>query len=250
VKVTITPESKVVKNHQIACYETDGHQRLKPSAFMDLAQEMAYLAAEAMHFGYDELGAEGKAWVLSRFHYRFDDVPYWREKLEIQTWHKGPSGPFYLRDFALTSPDGRRRVSGTSSWIILDVASRRMCRTSEVTEMIPESTICHDNAIVEPAEKVQMPKGAVPEFIKTHKIGYSDIDLLGHTNNARYVILAMDCIPYETVSEKPIKDLRINFNHETKEGESLQLYHACEGLTHYVEGKVDDSQAFIVKIDF
>ena len=39
----------------IPCYDTDASFRLKPAAFMDHAQEMAYLAAQALHFGYDDL---------------------------------------------------------------------------------------------------------------------------------------------------------------------------------------------------
>ena len=50
----------------IPCYDTDASFRLKPAAFMDHAQEMAYLAAQALHFGYDDLQRHHTAWVLSR----------------------------------------------------------------------------------------------------------------------------------------------------------------------------------------
>ena len=79
LEAVITPESKVVLRQAIRCYDVDGAMRLKPAAFMDLAQEMAYIAADLMHFGYDELQQEGKAWVLSRMHFTFVDVPVWRD---------------------------------------------------------------------------------------------------------------------------------------------------------------------------
>ena len=250
LEAVITPESKVVVRQSVRCYDVDGAMRLKPAAFMDLAQEMAYIAADVMHFGYDELQQEGKAWVLSRLHFRFVDVPRWRDEIEIQTWHKGPSGPFYLRDFRINDLQGNARVLGTSSWVILDVQARRMCRTSEVTEMIPESTVCHDQAIETPAEKVAMPRGVQPEEVARHQVGYADVDLLGHTNNARYVVWAMDCIDYDLAASRSIKELWINFNHETKAGETVVLSRWQEEDTYYVEGKVDDRQAFCVKIQF
>lgn len=250
LEAVITPESKVVVRQSVRCYDVDGAMRLKPAAFMDLAQEMAYIAADVMHFGYDELQQEGKAWVLSRLHFRFVDVPRWRDEIEIQTWHKGPSGPFYLRDFRINDLQGNARVLGTSSWVILDVQARRMCRTSEVTEMIPESTVCHDQAIDTPAEKVAMPRGVQPEEVARHTVGYADVDLLGHTNNARYVVWAMDCIDYDLAASRSIKELWINFNHETKAGETVVLSRWQEEDTYYVEGKVDDRQAFCVKIQF
>ena len=58
MKGIITDDSKyVVKEEEIRCYDVDGALRLKPAAFMDLAQEMAYLAADAMHFGYEGVNA-------------------------------------------------------------------------------------------------------------------------------------------------------------------------------------------------
>lgn len=254
MKGHITSDSKYVIGKDITCYEVDGEQRLKPAAFMDIAQEMAYLAADAMHFGYDELKTDGKAWVLSRLQFSFVDVPMWRDSVEVATWHKGPYGPFYLRDFTISSPDGVRKVNGTSSWVILDVASRRMCRTTEVVEMIPESTVCHDAAIETPAPKVQMPKGAEPKLVGSHVVAYSDVDILGHTNNARYVVWGLDCIDYGVTSGKTMKDLAINFNHETRPGQKVDLYlfeeGTDEGTTFYVEGKVEGAQAFCMKVLF
>jgi len=255
MKGYITSESKYILEKDITCYEVDGEQRLKPSAFMDIAQEMAYLAAEAMHFGYDELRAEGKAWVLSRLRFVFGDVPMWRDHVEVATWHKGPYGPFYLRDFTISSPSGERKVCGTSSWVILDVESRRMCRTAEVVEMIPESTVCHDAAIEAPAPKVQMPRNAEPVPVGSHTVAYSDVDLLGHTNNARYVVWGLDCIDYGVTSGRTLKELSINFNHETKQGQKVDLYLFRENgenekTAFYVEGKVDGAQAFCMKADY
>lgn len=248
--VKITPESKVVAAHSVRCYEVDAAMRLKPAAFMDLAQEMAYAAAEAMHFGYEELMRENKAWVLSRMHFIFEDVPCWRDRIELQTWHKGPSGPFYIRDFRFLNEAGSTRIRATSSWVILDVKERRMCRTSEVTEMIPESTVCREDAITEQAGKVAVPRGVTAVEAGRHRVGYADVDLQGHTNNARYMVWAMDCIGYEEAASRPVREVRIQFNHETLAGEEVVLYLFRDGDTCYVEGKVEDRQAFCARIDF
>ena len=248
--VKITPGSKVTADHAVRCYEVDGAMRLKPAAFMDLAQDMAYLAADAMHFGYDEMIAENKAWVLSRLHIIFDDVPLWRERLELQTWHKGPSGPFYIRDFHFVDDQGRSRIRATSSWVILDVKERRMCRTSEVTQMIPESTVCRENAVAAQAGKVALPRGAAAVEAGRHRVGYADVDLQGHTNNARYMVWAMDCIGYAEAAARPLREARIQFNHETRAGEEVVLYVFRDGDTCYVEGRTDDRQVFCAAMDF
>ena len=50
----------------IPCYQTDVNLKLRPAAFMDLAQEIAYWAAQELGFGYDTLHIHHTAWVLSR----------------------------------------------------------------------------------------------------------------------------------------------------------------------------------------
>ena len=76
----------------IPCYDTDASFRLKPAAFMDHAQEMAYLAAQALHFGYDDLQRHHTAWVLSRMRMDFLNPPKWTDETTLYTWHKGRDG--------------------------------------------------------------------------------------------------------------------------------------------------------------
>ena len=80
--------------------------RLKPAAFMDMAQDLANKAADGIGFGYDKLQESGVAWVLSRMHFHFDRSPLWRDKARLSSWSKGPEGLFFLRDFRLESLEG------------------------------------------------------------------------------------------------------------------------------------------------
>ena len=45
----------------VPCFDVDSEFKMKPAAFMDLAQEIAYQAATALGFGYDApSGMEGR----------------------------------------------------------------------------------------------------------------------------------------------------------------------------------------------
>ena len=230
----------------VRCYDVDERMRLRPSAFMDYAQQIAYLAAEAMHFGYGDLVREGKAWVLSRMHVVFDSIPAWRDSVRMVTWHKGPSGPFYLRDFSLQDLDGKPLVRATSSWVILDIKQRRMARTAEVVEMIPEDTVCHENAIEGQAPRVMLPKGAEPVLCTRRHVEYSDVDIQGHTNNARYVLWAFDCIGLDTLVNRCVKEFSVNFNHETLPGQEVELRLFQEEEEYFIEGLCEGRQVFIL----
>lgn len=242
---------KYTEKHIVPCYDTDASWRLKPTSFMNMAQEAAGRHAVYLGFGYDDLIVSNTAWILSRVHVEFVDTPKWREELTLHTWHKGLNRLFFLRDFLVTDNEGKTRVKATTSWLVLNLETRRLVRDPKLLE---EGTVCTENVIETPADKVQMPKDAVPELVRRHTVSYSDIDTNGHTNNAMYMQWAMNSVDYETASSRPVKEFTINFNHETKAGDVVDIYRASaekeDGLHVYVEGKLGDVSSFVVDILF
>ena len=174
---------KYTRDLTIQCFETDASWRLKPASFMNFAQEAAGNHAVFLGFGYDELIAKNTAWILSRVHVVFTDTPKWKEDITLTTWHKGLNRLFYLRDFVLTDKEGRERVKATTSWLVLNLETRRLVRDPELME---EGTVCAENVIETPADKVQMPKDIENVHVMDHVVAYSDVDMNGHTNNAMY----------------------------------------------------------------
>ena len=242
---------KLVQNFTIPCYETDASWRLKPASFMDLAQEAAGQHAVYLGFGYDDLIKTNTAWILSRVNIHFIDTPKWREEVTLTTWHKGLDRLFFLRDFIMTDKDGRERVKATTSWLVLNLETRRLVRDPKLME---EGTVCGEHVLETPADKVQMPKDVEPELAMEHVVAYSDVDMLGHTNNAMYMQWSMDAVEYDLVSERSVKELTININHETKAGDKVAIYRTSvekeDGLHVYIEGKVESVSAFCVELIF
>lgn len=243
--------NRLIQKHTIPCYQTDSKWRLKPASFMDLAQEAANTHAATLGFGYDDLIQSRTAWVLSRVNIHFLKNPLWRDEVTLTTWHKGLERLFFLRDFILTDKEGNECIKATTSWIVLNLDTRRLVRDPKLMD---EGTICSDNALETPAGKVQMPKDIEAKFVMDHIVSYSDVDLLGHTNNAMYMHWAMDALDYSLTSDRPVRELTINFNHETKAGEKVEVYRSEvekeDGLHIFVEGKVENVSSFCVEFIF
>lgn len=242
---------KYTQKINIPCYDTDASWRLKPASFMNYAQEAAGNHAVYLGFGYDDLIASNTAWILSRVHVEFPDAPRWRDEITLTTWHKGLNRLFFLRDFVLTDNEGRERVKATTSWLVLNLETRRLVRDPKLME---EGTVCTENVIETPADKVQMPKDVEAEHVMDHVVAYSDVDMNAHANNAMYMQWAMDAVDYAIASARPVKEFTINFNHETKAADVVAIYKARiekeDGLHVFVEGKVADQSAFCVEIVF
>ena len=115
-----------------------------------------------------------------------------------------------------------------------------------------ETALVEINPCFEPESR--LPRDIEPEAVYEHVVGYSDVDMLGHANNAMYMQWAMDAVDYETVSTRPVKEVTINFNHETKAGDLVSVYRAYvekeDGLHVYIEGKVQETSSFCVEIVF
>lgn len=241
---------KYIQEYTIPCYDTDASGRLKPASFMNLAQEAAGQHAVYLGFGYDDLIATNTAWILSRVHIRFVDTPMWKDDVVLTTWHKGANRLFFVRDFRLTDKEGRTRVEATTSWLVMNLETRRLVRDPQLSE----GSECLEDVIATPAGKVQMPKDVEPQLMFEHLVAYSDIDVNGHANNAMYMQWAMDAVDYDIASTRPVKEVTINFNHETKAGDIVALYKSIikteDGRRVYVEGKVGDTSAFCVEIIF
>ena len=238
---------KFCQDLRVPCYQTNRQTFLRPAAFMDMAQEIAYWAASELGFGYDTLHVHHTAWVLSRMHLHFHRFPKWRDAVTLYTWHKGAEGLFYLRDYVLKDEAGESCICGTSSWVVIDERTRRLVRPEDLRNLL--DTHEAEDAIATPAPKLQLPQGAEWEMAGEHTVVYSDLDVVGHTNNVRYVVWAMDCLPLEE-AERPLKDLYINFNKETTHGQKVVLYRLRSENGWYVEGRAEDKTCFVVKLEY
>lgn len=241
----IRENNKFRQELSIPCYDTDACFRLKPEAFMDLAQEIAFQAASVLGFGYDNLHVHHVTWVLSRMHVHFDSYPLWRDEVTLYTWHKGLNGLYFQRDFRLNDPSGKQLICCTSSWVVINEQTRRVVRPEEIVDKIKGAVM--EDAIAEPAPKLQPAREGEAQWVMDHQVAYSDTDIVGHTNNARYVLWAMDALPYEQILSHPIRDLYINFIKETTPGQQVSIFRTVTPEGYDVEGRVEGKTVFVCR---
>ncbi len=237
------------QDHIITCYEADANQLMRPTAMLDLMQEAANVNASTLGFGYDEMISSNTAWVLSRIYVKFLNTPKWRQEVNLKTWHKGVAKLFYLRDFILSDKEENPLVLATTSWLIIDMNTRRLVRNSDLAL---SDTAMH--AIETPADKVVLPVDVEPELVRKHPVTWSEIDTNGHVNNVKYAVWAIDAVMPEDIKVRPLKELLINYDAEVMPGDVVKIsrvrQESEEGIVYYITGKVDDKQNFAVKLVF
>lgn len=235
----------------ITCYETDAAKKLKPFAFMNLAQELANRDAQRLGFGYDQLIAMDTIWVLSRMEVHYLRAPEWRETVVMDTWHKGEEGIFSLRDFLIRNEDSTQDlVKATSSWLIINTGSRRIQRPKNLFDPLTHPVRPVHHALEAPCGKIPVPEKGL-KLTEQKKVHYADIDFNLHANNARYMEWAMDCLETELVTTRTVASFRINFNTEARLSDTIDLYVAeTTPLIRYVEGMKGRKSVFQAEVTF
>lgn len=155
--------------------------RVRPIGFVQALQEAARLHAEQLGYGIDTLRQEDSYWVLIRMELRWEKRPAYNETFAVQTWPKGSDKRYALRDFNI-SLDGVAIGQGRSAWLLLGTDGKPKALTGnwehwketlgEAWEGAPEKWNW-------PAEE---PIIEGPSWV----VGYSDLDINGHVNSARY----------------------------------------------------------------
>jgi medium-chain acyl-[acyl-carrier-protein] hydrolase len=190
-------------------------------ALLDLFQEAAGNSATVLGWGSDRLLAEGRTWVLSRFHLRLSGLPAWREEIAVETWPSGVHRVFAVREFRAVGEDGRLLAAATSAWLLMAVPSKKPLRQPPEIAAVAEGN--PPRTIADPFEPLPGPDGDPGEGA-SFRIGRFDVDLNGHANNVAIFRALLESLP----ESQPPFDLEAEFRGEAFEGDLLRA-HADEG---------------------
>ncbi|MFI3333142.1 MAG: acyl-ACP thioesterase domain-containing protein [Rikenellaceae bacterium] len=235
----------------VTSYDMDIWGYMRPTAILNICQEVAYIHSAQKDLGFDTLLSHNMAWVLSRVKVAIERLPVWREQVRVRTWHKRQSGVFSLRDYIFYDADDKAIIRVTTSWLIINLESRRIIRADKIFNNEGALTLAeypHD-AITEEAERIEIPTERCSAG--DHKVYYSDMDVNHHVNNTRYLEWACDHSPKQMQPDVTLKGLCINFNHEAKFEDVVSLSTApISPETTLIEGSIAQKNIFAVTMEY
>ncbi len=193
----------------------------------------------------DALAANGVVILVSRLSFEIHSYPMAGERLLVKTWEDKPDGILLSRKYEIESAGGESLISGTSLWLIANPETRQIIKPSAFTmRPVPDFVIPVD---CPPCAKIRRPENMKP--LGERKVGYSDIDSNGHTNNSRYAAFILDVLPQE-FQTGDVKNITINYAKEALSGDMISLSGAFseDGKTAIVAGDVQGHACFEVAI--
>jgi len=221
-------------DYRIKSFDVDFRKQLTIPSIFKIFQEAAYHHAKKLNFGYEDMIKEDMFWVLSLLKIEIYKYPKWRDRITIKTWPSGVDRIFVTRDFEIKNEPGSIIAASTSSWLVLDINSKRPKRSSQFLEAFPD--FYEKRALSQNPQKISSLDK--PKKGKSFIVNYSDIDLNDHLNNTKYIEWILDNYSKNFFKNYEIKNLEINFLSESSWGDNLIV---CEEVENSSQNIIKNS---------
>ena len=215
------PTPLYTKNYKVEINHVDFKGDLKLSSLFTYCQDIAGLHAENLGMGRKVLYEQyGVIWVLVRVRVDIIKYPKYRDIITIETWPQEPSRMGFDRDFLVKDKEGNILAKAVSTWVVIDVESRKLVRTKAVYTGYPP--VIDERAI--DCKLGHLKSSGELEMAYERIVRYSDIDVNEHLNNAKYLDFIMDSFTLEEHKNFDVKSIEISYSNEALSGETIGIY--------------------------
>jgi medium-chain acyl-[acyl-carrier-protein] hydrolase len=190
----------------LQCY-SNGY--LKYTEMCNLFQITASDHAELGGISFTDMQQYNQAWVLSRMRIEINELPKWRDTVTVTTWITHMQGSNSVRALEM-HVNGKKIAGCTSFWAVLNTATRKI---ENIQLPVEHFTIFPDKLpTAETFQKLNLSHEPIKTVERVVKI--SDLDIVNHANNVKYLEWCLDEINPNDIFEQNIATLDMNFMRE------------------------------------
>ncbi len=212
-------EDFIVRSYEV---HNDGHVNMP--AICNYLQEIAGNHAENLGLAIDQMEERNWTWFLSHLKVEMLQYPSWRDRITLTTWPSTHDNIHTERDFQIFKESGELTGRAVSSWVIIDLKTRRPIRIpDEVKSLIRPD--CDRSMEAGMRSKIRGPEDVL--YQRSFSVRYMDLDVNNHVNNVHYIEWAMEALPEEILTGKKLNSVDIIFRSECRYGETV---HSLAGI--------------------
>lgn len=223
----------------------DQNGNLKPSVCPDLTQQVVERHLQKFDMGTNDLLKNNLGWVLIGYTAVFDEPIKSCIPLVGRTWHSGKKGPYYRRETAFYDENGKRLMGVSTFSVMLDMNTRSIAR-----RYVLPGGLCDCTELSVSDAKPFAAAADTYTPIETFTVRNSQVDALGHLNNARYADFAFDVMT-DDERAKTLRRLEITFYNELRRGDKFTLLaHREPGCLYFRGESKEGKKAFDIALFF
>lgn len=199
--------------------------KLKYTDMSHLLQLTASAHSDSAGMSFAEMGQNNQTWVLSRMHIEVDEMPKWGDKVTVTTWIEYLDNGRSIRDFEMHLGD-KKLLGSSSLWAVLDTQLRRgakelIINSDFVTRYPEKKPTVKDNYRINYAVET--------ELVEERTVRLSDLDIVKHVNNVKYVEWCLDVFDIDLIFKEQIKSISANYLRELSLGDTVSIKKKQEG---------------------
>ncbi len=213
----------------------------RPSAILTAMQETAGMHSHILGCGRETLVQKGVVWVLTRCEVQMEKEARMGSRLSIETFPMPLRRWFFPRYFVFRDDAGAQVGAAGTLWVLFDLEKRCMVAPGDVAGAIPDNSDLTPPLGV-PGPVPRLTTGGTLESARTPV--YSELDVNGHVNNARYADWLCDALGLEIMREYRVKTMRLSYAAEIRPGQAMELRLTRDGLAYHLTGSHEGKTHF------
>lgn len=205
------------EEHLLRYHEVDAQLEMQGPWVLHLFQEAAGNHAGSIGMRLEELLRENRSWFLTRISVSIAAPLKLGEQARIWTWaSERGGGARAIRDFALVDEAGRAQVTGSSLWLLVDLATKRPLRLPEaVLQLRRTAPVPMENQL-----EGELFETFSPDSVLQVPVVWSDCDQNQHVTNSAYLRWALDSLPVSFLRGHRLAGFSIQFLREMQLAET------------------------------
>jgi medium-chain acyl-[acyl-carrier-protein] hydrolase len=218
---------------------------LKHTELCNILQLTAGYHAELGGINFTDMQLHDQAWVLSRMRVEIEDLPKWGDVITVTTWIYDLQGSRSIRAFEVHVGE-RKLIGSVTYWAVFNTRLRK----AQALALPHEHVITYPKrkATTELFKKVDVNREA--ELVTDRNVVLSDVDIVNHVNNVKYLEWCLDLVDPRPILKQQLKSFDMNFLHELKLGDAVQLFSGREEKTTAFTINKDEKACFALELEW
>ncbi len=211
--------SVLSKDWEINFTQCNPNGYLKYTDLCNLIQLTAASHSELGGISFSDMQAFNQAWVLSRMRIEITELPKWKDVITINTWINSLEDSRSIRAIEVVL-NGRKIIGSETFWVVFNTKIRR---PEELKLPISHFELFQERK----ATDISLSKIIVEdslEKINKKEVVLSDLDIVNHVNNVKYLEWCLDYVTPELILNQKIKSIEMNFLKELSLKDLVQIY--------------------------
>jgi acyl-ACP thioesterase len=218
---------------------------LKYTDLCNLLQLTAAAHSELGGISFSDMQKFNQAWVLSRMRVEVSELPKWKDTVTIKTWINTLENSRSVRALEVYVNE-RKMVGSETFWAVFNTEKRRpeaLALPYEHFEIFPENKATKNSF-----SKIQLL--ADKKEVVDKVVVLSDLDIVNHVNNVKYLEWCLDFVPSELILNQKIDSFEMNFMKELSLNDRVKIHESNLDSKTILCVTKDEKTSFALEINW